>query len=485
MTVMMVVSLVLVLFFVLLAIETPIFLALGGAGVIGIVLLRGTDAGTSVLASAPYNSTSSFTLAVIPMYVLLGMLALHGGLAERVYRVGSNALRSLPGGMGIATVAACAGFAAVSGSSIGTAASIGRTSVGEMRRYGYPAGFAAGIVAGAGTLGILIPPSSALVIYAVLSGESVAKLLTAGIIPGVMLACLMALYVFVRARRVSSEPQVALAEELALASGGVSVSESGTALRTNGSSNVVVAPRPVPSEDSGDSGSNENAHFTRGQLTRSVVWIGMIFVAIFVGIFTGLFTVTESAAIGALLALVMLLVENFRTGWRGLWDRVREATLESAAVTSMSFSLLVGASVFSTFLVMARIPAKFGAWLTGLQIPPILIVVLILAALIPLGMFLETMSIMVIFVPLVHPVVVDMGYSGLWFAILFVIMIELGLITPPVGMNVFVVSTTAKVKLETVFAGAMPMCAIMIGAVALLIAFPDIVTWLPSLADEP
>ena len=521
MSVTVIVTLVMVLFIVLLAIETPVFIALAGSGVVGIMLLRGFTPANTVLETATYDSIASYTLAVIPMYILLGMFALHGDLAARVYRLGSRALGKLPGGIGVATVAACTGFAAVSGSSISTAASIGRISVGEMRRYGYPDSLSAGVVAAAGTLGILIPPSSAMVIYAVLSGESVAQLLAAGVIPGLVLAMIMGVYVMICARSMDRTADGELVTVMATAAseaesnsrrakqssrttsvttdvptleGSVHMAGSETAVRLNGTPQAEFADDYEPQNRGGgdstgtvmasDAVDDPPMHFTKAQLIRSALWLGAIFIAIFVGIFTGLYTVTESAAVGALIALVMVLVEHARGDWRGLWKKVSSAALESAAVTSMSFSLLVGAAIFSTFLVMARIPAQFAEMLANLQLPSILIVILILLALIPAGMFLESMSLMVIFVPLVHPAVVELGYEGVWFAILFVIIMELGLITPPVGMNVFVVSMTSKVKLETVFRGVLPFCFLLLLGVAILMAFPEIVLWLPELTQN-
>lgn len=470
MTPEIVVGVVVVAFLALLAFETPVAFALAGSGLLGIALLDGASRGTSWLGSTPFSAVSSYNLAVIPLYILLGMLALYGGLAEKTYALASRALGWIPGGMGIATVAACSGFAAVSGSSVATAASIGRISVTEMRRHGYRTSFAAGIVAVGGTLGILIPPSVALVMYGVVSGESIGQLLAAGVVPGVLSAVVYCLFIGIASRRYVVEADVDLQAELVRA-GGVSIPEAGSDRTTSAPSG------PSPGEQ-----SDPVSAFGR---VRPVLWLGMIFLSIFLGIFTGLLTVIESAAAGALVAMVMLLVENRReSGLRGVWTRFVAAVQESASVASMAFMLLVGATIFSTFLVLSRVPDRMAEAIAGLAVPPIVVLCVILVVLLVFGTVLETLSLILVAVPLVYPIVIELGYDGVWFGILFVMMVELGLITPPVGMNVFVVSSSAGVPVETVFRGILPFLVPAIALVALVVMFPQIALWLPSLAVD-
>jgi tripartite ATP-independent transporter DctM subunit len=443
------------LFFFLLAAETPVSFALAASGGVGIALLRDADLAASVLGSVPFNETHKYSLAIIPMYILLGMFALHGRLAERVYSAATVALRRLPGGLGIATVGACAGFAAVSGSSVATAASIGKISVHEMMRHGYKAPFAGGIVAVAGTLGILIPPSVAMVLYGVIARESIADLLMAGVVPGIVAALAYATFIAARARHHVVPGQVPLAQALAAAGG--------------------KAPSAA---------DEEQVDVTNFQRFRATAWIAAIFAAILLGMLTGIFTVIESAAIGALIAMVMLVSENVRSGLRAMLKRARGAVLEAASVTSMAFALVVGAGVLSTFLVMARIPMQLTEWVVGFDVPAWVVVVGILGVMVPLGMFLETLSILVIVVPLVHPVITELGYDGVWFGVLFVMMLEIGLVTPPVGMNTFVVSMTSGLRLESVFRGVTPFVFVSLAVVAVIFVFPQIALWLPGQLAE-
>jgi len=448
-------------FLLLLFSETPVAFTLALSGALGILLLRDAQIVTATLGDTPYASTANYSLAIIPMYILLGMFALHGKLAERIYALASRAFGRLRGGLGIATVGACAGFAAVTGSSVATAATIGRLSISEMQRHGYPAPFAAGIVAAAGTLGVLIPPSVVLVFYGILARESIGRLLLAGIIPGILSALLYIAYILTRGQVLVTAEQARLADVLAAA---------------------APAPSSGEREEPGDRPSSPDGadEQPRAATLRAVVWIAVIFVIILGGIYTGQFTVIESGAMGALVALVMLIVETRRDGISQIWRSVRSSLLDTASVTSMAFAILVGASIFSTFLVMARVPMRFTEWVIGLELAPLLVLVIILLALIPLGMALETLSIIIITVPLIHPVVTGLGFDAVWFGILFVKMIEIGLVTPPVGMNAYVVSGASGVPVEKTFKGVGPFVAIDLLTVAILIAFPALTLWLPN-----
>ena len=463
-----------VVFVVLLLSETPVAFTLASSGALGILLLRNADIVSASLGDVPYSSTANYSLAIIPMYILLGMFALHGRLAERVYAIASRVFGRLRGGLGLATVGACAGFAAVTGSSVATAATIGRLSIGEMRKHGYPAPFAAGIVAAAGTLGVLIPPSVVLVFYGILARESIAQLLLAGILPGVVSVILYCIYIITRGQSLVAAEQSRLSDALAVA--------GGTAPRAV-SPGIDGTPNRDPAvhdQGPGDDVTAELASQSNWATIRAVLWIITIFMIILAGIYTGQFTVIESGAMGALAALVMLVTETGRSGVSAVLHRIRESLLDSAGITSMAFAILIGASIFSSFLVMARVPMRFSEWIIALDVPPLLVVIIILAALIPLGMALETLSIIIITVPLIHPVVTGLGFDAVWFGILFVKMIEIGLVTPPVGMNAYVVSGASGIPVETTFRGVMPFVGIDIITVALLIAFPAITLWLPQ-----
>ncbi|MGM7696931.1 TRAP transporter large permease [Microbacterium sp. A84] len=452
-----------VVFLILLFAEMPVAFALGFTGALGIVALNSFGVASNVLASLPFATASQYTLIVLPMYMLLGAFVMHAGLAERLYAFAHILTRRFPGGLGVATVAACAGFAAVSGSSVATAATIGKVAVTEMTRHGYKERFAAGIVAIAATLGILIPPSIILVIYAVLTGESVGRLYAAGIIPGILSAAVYAITIVILARSAKF-----VTKERVKVMAGAATSGDGTT--------VIDGGRAEP-----DAGSSTAPVRLSAAMIRSALWVALIFLVVVVGLFAGIMTATESAAVAALVAVAILVIERGREGLRSVMGSIRAALSESAAVTSMSFAIMIGAAIFTYFLVAARIPSQISVALTSLDVAPIIIVLLILVALVPLGMFLDSLAILVVVVPLVYPTIIDLGFDGVWFAILMVKMIELSLITPPVGVNCFVISAVAKVKLEAVFRGVLPFYVSELIIIGLLVAFPEIVLFLPNL----
>lgn len=445
------VTLVLILLIVLLAIRMPVWLALAASGAVGLLLLRDGDFVTSTLASVPFEQTSTFTLTIIPMFILMGIFAVKARIASQVFEVARRVFLRLPGGLGISTVAACAGFAAVSGSSIGTAATMSRLSVEEMRKAGYPSSLAGALVAMAGTLGAMIPPSVFLVLYAILSGESIGQMLAAGIVPGVLSALAYMVYILARTRNMvmTSTGSDGLSTELAAAS----QPAGGTA---------PIAWRKLP--------------------YRGLVRLAILFVIIMGGIYSGLFTPTESAAIGALFAAIMLLIEFRKDGLRTMAKQFVEALKETAQTTSMVFAIIVGSAVLSLFFIVARVPQKLTETLTETDLPGWVILAGLLALLIPMGMALESISILVIAVPLIYPVAMDFGFDGVWLGILIVKLIEIGMVTPPVGINVFVVAGTSGLRSTDVFRGVWPFVLIEILLIILLFTVPDIVLWLPSMA---
>ncbi|TYP88874.1 TRAP transporter large permease [Blastococcus xanthinilyticus] len=429
---------------VLLCTGVPVAFALATAGVLGLVVLRGADIASSTLGSLPYQATAEATLVVIPMFILMGVLAAHARVAEDVFRISHRLLRRLPGGLGLASIAACAGFGAVSGSSVATTATVGRVAIVEMRKYGYSVSFAAGIVAAAGTLSVLIPPSIVLVIYGIITGESIGALLTAGIIPGILSALVFMTLVIIRVR-------------LRPAIGGFN-----------------QAPAAV------DDGPTLAGDRPQGKGYAGLVKIAVLFAIVIGGIYAGFFTATEAASLGALAALLMLLADVFRYGPRQLAVNLKNSFAEAASVTSFIFAILVGASLFTFFLVSAGITNSFANWALDLPVPPAVLIIVLLGIMIPLGMFLDPISIMLIVLPLAYPVVTGLGYDGIWFAILTVKMIEIGLITPPVGLNVYVLAGTPGVRLEDAFRGIAWFLPAELFTTSLLFLVPDLVTWLPS-----
>lgn len=451
---------------IMLAFEMPVAFALGISGAFGLVLLQSFGYATNVLGSVPFTASSSFTLTMIPMFILMGTLAVKARIAEHVFAIANRVFRRLPGGLGCATVMACAGFAAVSGSSVATAATMSRMAVGEMRKYGYPASFAAGIVAVAGTLGVMIPPSILLVLYAVLAGESPAMVLSAGIVPGLLSALAYIIYIMIVARRVITPTEPDLDAATRKAASGLDIAEYDAGTRTA----TLTAPAPLA---------------TKVRLPwRGLVRIGILFLIVMVGLYSGIVTPTESAAIGAIAALVIMLIELRRDGIRVIGRTLADALKESATTTSTVFAIVIGSSVLSAFFVASRVPYQLTEWVSSLDVPPTIIVAILLLTLIPLGMALESISILVITVPLMHPIITELGFDGVWFAILVVKLIEVGLVTPPVGVSCFVVASTSGVPVQQVFKGILPLVLVELGVVVILFLFPDLVLFLPSLINQ-
>lgn len=447
---------ILVLLIALLAIRMPVAFALGLSGAVGLLLLRDFSFATNMLGSRPFDETSRFTLTIIPMFILMGMLAVKARIAEQVYAVAAHVFRKLPGGLGVATVMACAGFAAVSGSSIGTAATMSKLSVGEMRKHGYPTPLATATVAVAGTLGVLIPPSVILVLYAIMTGESVAKVLAAGIIPGIISTLAYAAYIMwalPTQQKKLARKNPTLAEELGYASAAA-----------NG---VAGAPEPKVR--------------LRDLPFRGVVRVGLLFFIVLGGMYSGIFTPTESAAIGALAAMVMLVAELFKDGWRAILNGIIEGLKETAGTTSMVFAIIVGSSILSVFFVAAKVPQMLTNAVVDLGLNPHLTMGLLLITLLPLGMALESISILVITVPLLYPVAEALGFNGIWLAIMIVKLIEIGMVTPPVGINCFVVAGTSGIKVSEIFKGVLPFVIVDLLVIALFFFVPQLVLWLPSL----
>lgn len=456
----LIVGLAIVVLLLLMFMRVPVGLALAASGLLGLLLLRNFRIVEATAESVPYTSTARYAYIVVPMFILMGTLANQSGLASSVFQLASRALRRLPGGLGVASVLTCGVFAAISGSSVATVASIGPIAVREMRARGYAPGFAAGIIAGAGTLGVLIPPSIILVLYAIISGEQVSAMLLAGFLPGVLSIVVYSFLVIFRSLRANVEAPVPAAVGAGMGGGG---SAGGAA----------------PAGDPDAEITKDVALSGVGALLRIVV----VFAIVIGGLYTGFFTASEASALGALAIFLLALVDGRRLGLRGLLTRLKDAFSEAAALSSMAFFVVMGAAIFSFFLISARTPARLSDWVLSLGVPGWLVVVMLLALMIPLGMFLDSLSCLLIIVPLAHPIITELGFSGIWFGILMVKMVELGMITPPVGLNVFVVAGAVKdVTVEQAFRG---VTLFMLGdllIVAIMFVFPSIVLIVPELA---
>lgn len=426
--------------FLLLLARVPVAFALLSAGIVGTLLAQGSGVASGVLGRTPFDTPASYVLIIIPMFIAMGIFAKHGTIAEDGFAVAARFLRRVPGGLALATVVGCAGFAAVSGSSVATVATLGPLAVREMESHGYDRTVAAGIVGASGTLGVLIPPSIVLVIFGILTGESIGQLLVAGIIPGILSAVAYAAAIVIRARR---RPELM------------------------GSGNAItVHARP------------------KGMVLGSVAKITILFVVVIGGIYGGVVTPTEAASLGAAVALAFYLFDLRRTARGKRLRSVRSTISEATQLTSMAFALLIGGAVFTYLLVIARVPTAFASWVVDLDAPGLLIVAIILLAFIPLGMFLDPLSTMLIAVPLTYPAVSALGFDGLWFGILVVKMIEIGLITPPFGINAFVLAGSVPgVSVGQAFRGVLWFLPLDLLTVAFIFALPEVVTWLPSIMN--
>ncbi|UBH05894.1 hypothetical protein K8P10_001405 [Leucobacter sp. Psy1] len=486
---------IVVLLLVLLMMRMPVALSLALSGALGLGILQGTDYASNVMGSVPFSATASFSLTIIPMFILMGMFAMRAKIAEHVFAVANHMVSRFPGGLGVATVMACAGFSAVSGSSIGTAATMSKLSVGQMRAYGYPAALATGIVAIAGTLGVVIPPSTFLVLYSIMTGESVAQVLAAGIIPGLLSALGYIVYILVMGHRQIVRPETTLAETVSDAHAYAAVRAGGSASAAAGSGNSsagagntgpgpgIAAPLPAGTPNT------EAVQQVYGRTLRTLPWRGLfrlslIFLIILGGMFSGIFTSTESAAIAAFVALVILIWEFRHDGLSTIWSNVKGALLDTAQTTSMVFMILVGSTIFSTFLIAAHVPDTVTTWVAGLDVPPLLTIGLLLLFLLPLGTALDEISVLIITIPIIYPIAMELGFNGIWLGLMIVKLTAIGMVTPPVGMTCFVVAGATGVRTETVFKGVLPLMLMDLAVSAILFFFPAITLFLPSLVAQ-
>jgi len=416
--------------FLLLAIRMPIGLAMMTVGAAGIAILNSPTAALNNLGSFAFSYSAVFTLSVIPLFVLMGAFASVSGMGAGMYRTAYSFVGHRRGGLAAATIIACAGFAALSGSSIAAAATMGKVSLPEMERYNYSPRLATGSIAAGGTLGILIPPSTVLIVYALLTEQSVGRLFLAGFLPGLLLTTLFVATVFIVA---------------------------------------VMNPNAGPPGERVPMAERFRTLFGSGAL---------IFVVLIVigGIYAGIFTVTEAAAVGAGLTFL-----------HALWSRrltiakFFDALLDTIKTTAMVFFILIGAHFFAPFLALTRIPVNLADWIGELAIPAFAILMVIILVYIILGTFMEGFAMMVLTVPIVLPIIMTLGYDPIWFGIVMVIVLEMGLISPPVGLNVFVVKGVApNVPLSEVYWGILPFWFAMGVCVMLIVAFPDIALFLPN-----
>ena len=419
------------LLFLLLAMGMYIGLAMLVTGFLGYCYMMGLPAGLALLNIVPYSVASSYTLTVIPLFVLMGQFAYVSGISEDIYKAVNSWLGSLPGGLSMATVIGCAGFGAVCGSSLATSATMGTVAIPEMRKYGYADRLATGCVAAGGTLGILIPPSLGFAIYGILTEQSIGKLFLAGILPGLVLAALFIMAIWIQCR---------------------------------------INPGMGPPA--------ERLSFRDKVVSLKGIWgLIVLFLIVIGGIYAGIFTPTEAAGVGAFGAFMLgLLKGNLRM------SNIMESLLETGRTMAMIFLIMIGAEFFSKFLGVTMLPMALSEYIGALAINRYIILFLILLTYVILGCLMDCVAIMILTTPIIFPVVIALGFDPIWYGVIMVIVLEVGFITPPVGLNVFVIKgVSGGVELGTIFRGIMPFLAACLLALLLLILFPSIPLFLPGL----
>ncbi|MGQ7249469.1 TRAP transporter large permease [Halomonas sp. V046] len=413
------------LLLVLMVLRVPVALSMLLVGVGGFSQVIGWEAAVSMLKSVPVEVLSNYSFSAVPMFILMGVLAAHSGMAGKLFQSARVICGGWKGGLAIAAIGSCGIFSAISGSSLATASTMTRVALPEMERYGYHRGLATGALAAGGTLGIMIPPSIALLIYAILTEQSVGDMFMAGLIPGLMGLAFYALTVSVVMRL---KPSLAIAG--------------------------------VPT------GWGEKLASLGGLVPFFAVFLIMI-----LGIYFGIFTPTEGASVGAFATLLYALAKGLRA--RELWAAVQETLALSAVV----FFMLVGAETLGYFISVSRISFSISDTLYAMELSPFVVVLCILAMYFVLGMFMDSIAMLVITVPVVFPIIQSLGIDPVWFGIITVLTVELGLITPPVGMNVFVIKAMAPhVGLGEIFRGVSPFIVSDFLRLALLLAFPVLAT---------
>ena len=400
-------------------------------GYAGTCYISSTNAGLSILSQVSYSTASSYGWIVLPLFMFMGNLVFHGGLARDVYKTAHAWLGHYPGGLAMATVGGCAGFAAACGDSLSTATTMCMVSLPEMRRYKYKESLATGAIAAGGTLGILIPPSLGFIIYGMLTDVSIGALFIAGILPGILLSGLFIIMIYLRAR-----------------------------------SNPLLAPRAVK--------VSWKEKFVSFRSTGAIL---VLFILVIGGIYAGLFTPSEGGGVGAFGALVAALLKR-RLNWKYFLEAVKSAVVMNAAV----FYILIAAMVLAHFVTVCQIPIVLSNLLVNTALNKWVILILVLIGYIIFGCIMNIMPAMIITLPIIFPAMVALGFDPIWFGVLMVINMEMGQITPPVGINVFAIASVAPdIPMGQVFSGIVPFLLMMVLAMIIIMFIPQIATFLPNL----
>ena len=409
----------------------PVGISMIASGFIGTVLASGVDVGLSIVQLVPFGKTADFTMLVVPLFLFMGELAFRAGLSDEAYYAAQKLLGHVRGGLVMATIGGCAAFASVCGSSLATAVTMSRIALPEMVKYKTDKALAAGALAAGGTLGILIPPSVGFIVYAIITEQSIGRLFLAGVFPGVMLAILFSLTIFVLVRL---NPSLS-----------------------------AVTPRASARE-----------------ILRAIskVW-AVLFLFIFVigGIYLGIFSPTEAAGMGAVGAFFLGLIKKKLT-WQKFWESL-QATV---GTVGMIFLIIIGAFVFSRFLALTQLTQEVSSFMVSLPVNRYVILGGVLIFFAAVGCIMEIIASMFITLPIIFPVIEALGFDPIWFGVIIVVVMEMGLITPPVGLNVFGIAGVAKdIPMSTIFRGIVPFVGTIVVGLIILIMFPQIALFLPNM----
>lgn len=422
-------ALSLVFLLILVFLRLPIAMSMVIIGILGYAYVVSPQAALVKLGTDFFDNATVYSLSVIPMFMLMGLFLGSSGLGRRLFNAFNAWFGHIRGGLAVASIVACAFFAAVSGSVIGTAATIGKIAAPEMLARRYKETLAAGSIAAGGTLGILIPPSSVLIIYGAITEESIGQLLIAGILPGILTAALLAFTAWLQVR---------------------------------------INPKLAP--------TGAAVPFKEKMESTKAIWpVPVIFLISMAGIYLGVFTANEGGAVGAFLSFLYAIVSKQMN-----WKEFNGSIQETAKVTAMIFLVIIGGVLYGNFLSATRIPLVIKDTIIGLELSPVLLAAFIFVCYFVAGFFMDAMAVIVIFTNIFYPLIIAAGYSGIWFGVLTILLVNIGFITPPVGAVSMVTASATNIKIESVFKGVTPFWVALIVSTFLIIFFPGIATFLPS-----
>ncbi|RPJ63272.1 MAG: TRAP transporter large permease [Dehalococcoidia bacterium] len=421
-----------VVLIILFLLRMPVGFTMAFVGVLGFSFMVTPEAGMNIIARDIFDIFSSYSLTVIPMFTLMGCIASESGMSRRLYDAGYVMFSKFRGGLALSTILGCAGFAAINGSTSATAAAMGKVCLPEMKRYKYDDSLATGVVAAAGTLGIMIPPSTIFIVYGILTEQSIGKLFIAGVLPGLLIVLILMATVAILVWR-----------------------------------NPKLAPA-----------ASASTFKEKIEALTGIIEMLALFCFVILGLFFGWFSPTQAGAAGVAGAILIGLISRTLT-----WSGFVNALKDTVRITCMVMVIVAGATVFGHFIAITKIPMMLTDWVGSLPLPPVAIMGVIIIIYIIGGCFMDSLALITLTIPIFYPVVIALGLDPIWFGVIIVLVTEMGVITPPVGLNVYVIKGVAKdVPLETIFKGIFPFLAALVIAAIFLLVFPQIATFLPSFA---